>query len=302
VIKQNRLVALFDILGFGTRLKTDPLAQVRRQLRLLIREIRSQALTNSSSNIQPEDDDNLESARFVFDSVLLVSHPTDNARHVHNFIFACILLLEFGFKHRFPFRGSMIVSDVFSDEETGLMIGNQFPELRDAEQMQQWSGCFIHPRAIDLVIDAVMGKLDIERKKTEPVASDAFHWLEVPIKDEFKKWRPLNAWCLNWAYLLEERDLAPSLKYMEKDMVKRVNTEAYLKKIRALPNDLTLLKGSVPKGTMIKTIKSRQGFRAGFVDEAGNGVAMPAGAKLRWTVVSKDSRPLEEQEITFSKA
>ena len=301
MIKQKRLVALFDILGFGTRLKTDPLAQVRRHLRFFIRDIRTQALTNSSPNIQPEDDDNLESARFVFDSVLLVSHPIDNPRHVHNFIFACISLLESGFKHRFPFRGSITLSDIFSDEETGLVIGDQFPELRDAEAMQEWSGCFIHPRAFDVVFNAVIGKMDIEKKKSQPVGSDAFHWLEVPIKNEFKRWRPLHAWCLNWAYLLEEKALFPGLNYMEKDAIKHSNTKIYLEHIRSLPNDLTPLEGAVPKGTKIKTIKSRQGFRAKFVDTQGNWVPMQAGAKLHYSIVSEKAHPIEEGDIILSE-
>jgi hypothetical protein len=298
VIKRRRLVALFDILGFGTKLKNESLALIRRQLRQFIRAIRSQALTNSTTNIEPEHDDNLESARFVFDSVLLVSHPTEDSRHVHNFIFACISLLEFGFKHRFPFRGSIVLSDVFVDEETGLIIGDQFPELRDAEQMQEWSGCFIHPNASDLAFASVIGNVDPAEKKRSPVASDAFHWLEVPVKDAFAKWRPLNAWCLNWAYLLDERAVAQGLRYLGKDVSKHTNTEQYLRRIRSLPNDLTVLEGAVPKGTLIKTIKSRHGFRAGFVDGRGNSVGLQK-SKLHFSVVAPNSEVVEERDVHF---
>lgn len=300
MIQQSRLIGLFDILGFSTRLKAAGLAQVRRRLRALIRAIRTQALTNSSPNIQPEDDDNLESARFIFDSVLLVSNPTNELRHVHNFIFASISLLEFGFNHHFPFRGSITLSDIFSDEETGVIIGDQFPELRDAEKMQEWSGCFIHPKACDLVFDSIMGNIDPEEKKRSPLGSDAFHWLKVPIKDSFARWRPLNAWCLNWASLLEEKALPVGLRYMKKQAAKLANTKQYLAHIRSLPNDLIPVKGSVPKGTMVKAIKSRYGFRTVLVDKTGNAVPIRSG-KLKFAVASGDWQPIEECEIFLGK-
>src|SRR4051812_18163010 len=85
-MKSNRLVALFDILGFGNRLQTDSLASIRRDLRLFIRTIRSEAFTNTSPSIAPENDDNLDTARFVFDSVLLISHEVSNPRSIHNFV------------------------------------------------------------------------------------------------------------------------------------------------------------------------------------------------------------------------
>lgn len=300
MIKRQRLVGLFDILGFSTRLKTYELPQVRRHLRALIRAIRTQALTNSLPNIPADDDDHLESARFVFDSVLLVSHPTKDRRHVHDFIFASIALLEFGFKHHCPFRGSITLSDVFIDEETGLVIGDQFPELRDAEKMQEWSGCFIHPKASSLVFDSIMGNIEYKKKKRFPSGSDAFHWLEVPIKDSSAKWRPLNAWCLNWAHLLEERVLPVGLRYMEKQALKLANTQRYLTYVRSLPNDLIPVKGSVPKGTMVKAIKSRYGFRTVLVDKMGNAVPIRSG-KLKFAVASGDSQPVEECEIFLGK-
>ena len=98
MIKSQRLVALFDILGFGTRLKEKPLWATRHEIRELIRIIRSRAFTTQPQPGVAHDRDNVEHARFVFDSVLLISADTSELRNIHNFVFACIGMLELGFE------------------------------------------------------------------------------------------------------------------------------------------------------------------------------------------------------------
>lgn len=270
MIRQHRLVALFDILGFGSRLKTEKLSDIRRQIRRLIREIRSEAVTTTATNLGSEDDDNLESARFVFDSVLLVSHDTADPENVRKFIFACITLLERGFLHGFPFRGSLTLSDVFSDEETGLLLGDQFPELRDGESMQDWTGAFIHTRAVGLVLSALCGEGDSERMMNAPEASHVIHWIEIPLREFANELRPFEAWCLNWVQMLEHDAMSKSLEYLKKVPSKHENTKRYVEYICSLPRRLMPLEIKISPGAMVKTLQCKGKFRMQPIDANGN--------------------------------
>ena len=297
MIKKRRLVALFDILGFGQRLQTDSLTKVQRELRRLIRQIRSKSATESATNDKDGDDDNLEHVRFAFDSVVLVSLDTAEGRNVHKFIFACVALLELGFKHSFPLRGSITLSDVFVDEETGLLLGDQFPQLRDGEAMQEWTGCFVHPPAEEMIYREITGSVPIEEKKLNPDGCDPLIWSEVPLKPAFASRSPMHAWCVNWGYFLSASQIERGLAFMAPVLSKRQHTERFLARIHGLTSDAQLLEGPVPPGTYIKTLRSRYGMVVRFVDKAGNPVPMPA-ATLRYTVSGKaDSKVIETQQV-----
>lgn len=293
MIKKQRLIALFDILGFGSRLKSEPLADLRRQLRTLIRSIRSEAVTNIATNMPSEDDDNLESARFVFDSVVLVSLPLDDPRNAQKFVYACIRMLEIGFVHRLPFRGSITIGDLFTDEETGLLLGDQFPELRDAEQMQDWVGCFIHTQAIDAVFTG-LGSDSKERLQSEPTASHAIIWHDVPIKKSFERFAPLKAWCLNWVQMLDTDAIPIGFDYLQADPVKHQQTKRFLDYVCTLPRRLQPIVGkNVPEGTMMKTIQSKGVFRAQAIDVNGNTLRL--SGTLQYTIHNEgDDIPCEQ--------
>jgi hypothetical protein len=289
-MRSGRLVALFDILGFGHRLKREPLLVVRHQIREFIRQIRTQVLTDTSAGAEPGSNDNVDLARFVFDSVLLVSDDPQDIHTVHRFVFASLYLLELGFLRNFPFRGSMAMCDIVSDDETGLVIGTAFPELRDAERMQEWTGCFVHESAAPVVLDAIFGAGATESRRRSPSASDVLHWLEVPIKNQYRDLRPFYAWCLNWAGFLDARAVPAALDYLKGDPAKYSATGDYVRYIRSLPCELTPLQGpQVPDGTFVKAMKARCGFRAAFVDREGNGIALPGGV-LKWSAMHKGER------------
>lgn len=293
-MRPGRLVALFDILGFGHRLKHEPLLVVRHKIRELIRQIRTKVLTDTAAGAQPGSNDNVDLARFVFDSVLLVSDDVQDIRVVHNFIFASLYLLEMGFLENFPFRGSIAMCDVVSDEETGLVIGTAFPELRDAEQMQQWAGCFIHSSAEAVVLNAIFGAKSMEARRRVPSGADVLHWLEVPIKNQYQ--RPFYAWCLNWAGFLDGRRIPKALDYLKGDAAKHSTTDAYVRHIRSLPCELTPLKGpQVPANTFVKAMKARCGFRAAFVDREGNGVHLP-GHTIQWQAIH-EGKPIGDGQV-----
>lgn len=293
MIKKQRLIALFDILGFGSRLKSEPLPDLRRQLRTLIRSIRSEAVTNTATNMPSEDDDNLESARFVFDSVVLVSLPLDDPRNAEKFIYACIRMLEIGFVHRLPFRGSITIGDLFTDEETGLLLGDHFPELRDAEQMQDWVGCFIHSEAVDAVFTG-LGSDSKDRLLSEPTASHAVNWFEVPVKESFKKFAPLKAWCLNWVQMLDADAIPIGLDYLKADPAKHEQTKRFVDYVCSLPRRLQPIRGNgVPEGTMMKTIQSKGVFRAQSIDAHGNTLRL--SGTLQYTILNEGDDMSSEQ-------
>ena len=51
---------------------------------------------------------NFEFARFISDSLILISHPTSDIYNVNNFLMAISRLLSLSFQEKFPLRGAII--------------------------------------------------------------------------------------------------------------------------------------------------------------------------------------------------
>lgn len=100
---ENRLIAMLDVLGFAGRIQTREGLQgtAARYAELIERAKRHmfspQAVPGSPKNPEP----NFEYGQFVFDTLVLVSHPID-VKSTCRFIFATILLMDMFFTERFP--------------------------------------------------------------------------------------------------------------------------------------------------------------------------------------------------------
>lgn len=275
MIKTERLIALFDILGFAGRLKTIPLNELQRSLRNFTRMIRFESLSNIGPYTKNLDLDNVEVARFVFDSLLLVSNELSASASIQNFLLAVISLLEIGFRNLLPFRGSIAKGSVFVDDENGLIMSDQLGELRDGEQLQQWSGCFVHSSAESSIAAAVFGEDGIDRYRSHPQAEHPIFWYNIPVKPACPQ--PYRRWCLNWGYLSDRPSLHRGLEYLRSDPPKYENTSKFLRWLETLPNKSREVPPPAPAGVFTRHIIMRGATKVVLVDRNGHRTTLPPG-------------------------
>jgi hypothetical protein len=92
-ILENRLIAFLDVLGFSARLEAETPADVVATYCSFIDEANTKIFQPVNQLQQAAKVSNFAATKFVFDSVVLVSHPIDDPRNVSNFVFAATLLL-----------------------------------------------------------------------------------------------------------------------------------------------------------------------------------------------------------------
>jgi hypothetical protein len=154
-VLSSRLVAFLDILGFSERLTQMSLPDLHREYAELIDYARTSAFGASSTQ-----GDNFAFAQFVFDSLVLVSHPLsgdDGAKSTFNFVAATVQLLEEAFRRHMPLRGAMGLADFLHDRERAIFLSPVFPSLVVAERSQEWCGVVVLPEAVNAVFDGIHG-------------------------------------------------------------------------------------------------------------------------------------------------
>lgn len=275
---ENRLIAMLDILGFGNQISDkNELKIITVKYAQLINEAKTKIFspkTMPGSRIASEN--NFDVGEFVFDTVVLVSHPVDT-KSVCKFIFSTIHLMELFFKNKLPLRGSIGVGEYCTDSNNTVFLSNAFKRLSEWEKNQQWTGCILLQEAEDIIISNLLGSIPSDNFKSTPM-----HKLMIPLQKEDQK-----GWCLNWSYMLPNNILNKGLRYLEGDPEKIKNTKKYLKEIGSMKDDHQLLpKEFLPARTM-KTMKSRSSMRVLFEDGQGN--AVEPGCK-QWQLIAYEKK------------
>ena len=266
---ENRMIAMLDVLGFSNRIRTRPeLLQTMEKYAEMIKLAKQhmfspQTVEGSPNQAEP----NFEFGQFVFDTLVLVSHPLD-IFSAYRFIFATILLMETFYKEKFPLRGCIGIGDLCIDETSQVFLSDAFKRLRIEEEGQQWSGCVLLEEVEKFVLDAVLGSTVEVARFTEMPRSSLMHWFPVPVKEVVDP--PRNRWCLNWSYFLSSSTVDAGLEYMEGDPVKRVNTAKYIQFLNTLPDDAQVLPDEFFPAKTVKFMKARAGVRLKFRDKDDN--------------------------------
>lgn len=97
--------------------------------------------------------------------------------------------------------------------------------------------------------------------------------------------------CLNWAFLPSRSELDPGLTFLEGP--KLDHTHDFLKYIWSLPihnnDEYSTTVEAVPAIVGVRFQKARAGMRVKFMDGEGNGVQLPKGTQIQFTVFDAPS-------------
>jgi hypothetical protein len=137
---------------------------------------------------------NFEYAQFLYDSIVVVSHPVDDVFNVNHFVGAVALLLELGFGSGLPLRGAVGLGSFLLDQERGIFLSECFPDLVRMEKRQEWAGCVVLSDAEQLVWNAILGVGELPGPGTDQKRNQLVHMYGVPAAA---------------AYLAEGRAFAP---------------------------------------------------------------------------------------------
>ncbi|HUS68838.1 MAG TPA: hypothetical protein VMZ28_30085 [Kofleriaceae bacterium] len=273
---KQRLIGFFDILGFSNRLATMELDEARNLYARLIDDARltvfsSTSVIDRAAVRRP----NFDRAQFLFDSILVVSHPVDGASagaQTFNFTAALVDLMEKSFALQLPLRGCIGLGDYLEDSERSIFLSRVFPAIVAAEKSQEWSGCFLLADAAPIVVSALHG----ESTENLPPERERL-LLEYPVP--IKSGAPEVQWCLNWVHLIADEDRDAGLAFLCDP--KRTHTANFVEHVLRLPSDNASLPTGFLPATQLRKQVAQWGFRLKYCDDSGRGVDPPQGAVLQ---------------------
>lgn len=257
-VLENRLICYFDLLGFKNIVNQVGVKRVHAHYLSLIEKIKVRTEQFVSHETSPHP---IERFKVFFDSIVIVSGPTDSVQLVNNFIFSCIETLEEGFSMGFPMRGAITKGDYIDHKESNLFVSDSFNSLTTIEQSQNWCGCIISPEAEEFISKSIYG----EQWPTNVTSENPLIRYSVPIKDKFQKLNPkVEFLCLNFSYFLSVHEKESGLKHMEGDKDKMENTRDFIDYVDSIYKD------PIKLGLYyLKVMKSQSGFRYKYVSEYG---------------------------------
>ena len=229
-VLENRLIAFLDVLGFSARLEAEAPADVVALYCTFIDEANTKIFHQVNELHQTAAVSNFAASKFVFDSVVLVSHPINDPHNVSNFVFAATLLLERGFTTKFPLRGAISLGDYVESIDHGVFVSPDFKSLFASEQNLDWSGCSILQKAETVVLSSLHGSAihPESARRNHPVVHCA-----VPIKNQKQKTAlEEKLWALNWCYMLTDHEIGQGLEHLIP--AKRTPTAKFVSHVQSL--------------------------------------------------------------------
>jgi hypothetical protein len=277
---ENRLIAMIDVLGFSSRIETRKgMELTSEKYAELIAQAKEYMFAPKPVLGSPQaPEPNFEYGQFVFDTLVLVSYPTDS-KSIYRFIFAIILLMERFFAEGFPLRGSIAKGDFCKNEASDIFLSNTFKRLHLDEDNQQWTGCILMPEAEEFVVSSLLGSVV---PNTLP-RSSPLHHIATPRKRMTGE--PTKRWCLNWSHFLSPSTIQLGLQQMGGDLEKQKKTTEYLELLGQIPDDAQVLPPEFAPAKRMKVMKARSGMRVKFEDDDGNGV----NPRCEYTIAAHES-------------
>ena len=271
----NRLIAFLDILGFSTELETRDMRDLHRHYSQLIDRANAHLFDNSAHGVAG----NFARAQFLFDSVLLVSHPLDDGHATEstfNFLGAAALLLEWSLEGKLPLRGAIGVGSLLEDPERNISLSAIVPSLLKEEREPQWSGVTILPTAADAVLRNLYGERMFPGKEGSSIVLK----YDVPTKTG-----TINRWCLNWVHMCDLPDIDAGIAHLHEP--KKTNTEAFVRHAESLPAfEADLPEKFRPIAKVRVFAAMDQGgpkmVRVKFIGVDGRGVDPASGVSFDW--------------------
>jgi len=275
VAYDNRLIAFLDILGFSAQLETRDVRELHHHYSDLIDRANAHLFDNKANGVSG----NFARAQFLFDSVLLVSHPLDDehaTENTFNFLSAASLLLEWSLEGKLPLRGAIGAGSLLEDPQRNISLSAIVPSLLKEEREPQWSGVTLLPEAAAIVLKNLYGDRMFPAKE----GSSIILKYDVPTKTS-----AINRWCLNWVHMCDLPDIAAGLSYLHEP--KRTNTEAFVRHVEALPAFEAELPAQFRPVAKVRIFAALDRWgpkmvRVKFIAEDGRGVDPPSGVSFDW--------------------
>jgi hypothetical protein len=221
--RSTRLIGFFDILGFSTRVQNMSPEEVHALYARLIDHARDRLL--GPIDISQHGDTrvtNLAFVQFLFDSLVVVSHPIDLAEpdpHGPNFVTTCLTIMGHSFGLHLPLRGCIGLGELLHDPQRGLFLSKVFPNIVAGEKAQCWSGCFL--------LEEAAAVLAPSKSSQDPRQSERLVYYPVPTRVG-----AFDRWCLNWVRFMDAEALTTGLAFL--DDVKGPHTRRFVDHVRAL--------------------------------------------------------------------
>ncbi len=266
LVLENRLIAFLDVLGFASRMDNETAVNVVKEYGKFIADA-DKTVFNPPKMLSDDVDrvSNFATSKFVFDSIVLVSHPIDDPKNICNFILAIIQLMESGLLNNLPLRGAISLGGYVEDRANGVFVSPEFKRLHFEEQRLQWAGCCILANAADTVLKGLHGQV------ISPEFSQRHHpivYYPVPVKDEDNSISEMARWALNWTYFLSPSQLSSAIDYLTEP--KKSETVKFAEHVAKLSGaGRQLLAGHQPP-IYYRYMPSISACRLKFTDESDN--------------------------------
>jgi hypothetical protein len=269
---ENRLIAFLDVLGFRERMRRETPKKLIEIYGQFINEANEQVFTNEAPPDIQESEGNFATTKFVFDSIVLVSHPITSPQNISKFILATIVLMEKAMQENLPLRGTITKSNFIEDSKNNLFVSEAFKALSVLEASIEFSGCCILSDVADEVLAGINGgqiASDQDLKRFPLV------FYPVPLKGQ----KVDDMWCLNWSHMFPRNKLQGSIDYLIEP--KKTNTQKFVDFVAGLRGEDKQIIEAFGGAVFVKYMGTTNQCRLQFVDANEDPVNPVGGFEIR---------------------
>ncbi|WXL24203.1 hypothetical protein WG219_12735 [Ectopseudomonas mendocina] len=207
---------------------------------------------------------NFEISEIASDSILLISHDTNDTVSNCNFVGAIHLFLELGLAKGFMFRGAISRGDIIYDADRRISLSREFNKLAKFEPRMNAPMCVILDEAKEIILESLLGESALTAGVAISKSLPVVKWA-VPMKSNCE----MNLWCINYTYFSSQIEISAAIEYLSGDTEKQNNFINYLEYLKPLPEEILIPISQENNRTFMKIMKTRSGARVALTDDNG---------------------------------
>lgn len=269
---ENRLIAFLDVLGFRERMRKETPEKLIEVYGQFIKEANEQVFSDSAPPDIQECEGNFATTKFVFDSIVLVSHPITSSQNISKFIFATIVLMEKAMQENLPLRGAITKGNFVEDPQNNVFVSEAFKTLSTCEASLEFSGCCILSEAADEILVGINGG---ELASNQDLKRFPLVLYPAPQKGG----KAAELWCLNWPHMFPRNKLQKSIDHLVEP--KKSNTQKFIDFVAVLPGEDKQAIEAFGNAIFVRYMGTINQFRLQFVDANENPAHPPGGFEIR---------------------
>lgn len=272
-VLENRLIAFLDVLGFRERMRRETPEKLIEIYGQFIKEANEQVFTDGAPPDIQECEGNFATTKFVFDSIVLVSHPITSSQNISKFILATIVLMEKAMQENLPLRGAITKSNFIEDPQNSLFVSEAFKDLSILESSIEFSGCCILNDAADEILAGINGG---PLESNQDLKRFPLVLFPVPLKEK----KISQMWCLNWPHMFPRNKLQKSINYLVEP--KKENTQKFVDFVSELRGEDKQAVEALGGALFVRYMVTTNQCRLQFVDANENYIDPPKNLELRF--------------------